>query len=271
MTFTSKSKYNFDEPEEKFVLPKVLKEISGLTDYDKNTIACIQDEKGKIFIYDLIKKEITKEIKFDKDKDYEGIARVGSTFYVLESDGDLYRVKLKDLDDPKVKRYETEISAKDNEALCYDMKNNRLLLGSKVKNGKKSDKNLRYIFAFDLDKNELSKKPAFELDKKEVEDFAEKNDIHYPTKKKKKSDFKFSFGISGISIDPKTQDLYVLCARDHLILIYNKNGKLKDMTILDEKKYPQAEGITFFENGDLFISNEAHGDEPTLLRFIKAD
>ena len=45
--------YNLSEFNEKYVLEKELREISGLSYYGKNQLACIQDEKGEVYIYDL--------------------------------------------------------------------------------------------------------------------------------------------------------------------------------------------------------------------------
>lgn len=65
--------YNLSSPEVRVELPKVLHEISGLTDIDDHTIACVQDEEGLVFIYDLRKNEIKHQFAFGQPGDYEGI------------------------------------------------------------------------------------------------------------------------------------------------------------------------------------------------------
>ncbi len=251
------------------VLPKVLHEISGLTDLGPTTIACVQDEKGIIFIYDFSKGEITERIKFAEDGDYEGITRINDVMYVLRSDGVLFKVEKAWNEVTSVQLIDTDIPAKDNEALCYDEKNNRLLIGSKVKSGKGSNKNERKIYAFNLETEKIEDQPAFIVSKDDVTDFADKNNVKLPTKidsKTGSSKVDLKLGISGISIQPKTNDLYVLCANDFLLLSYNENGLLKSVDLLDKELHPQAEGITFYKNGDLFISNEGVNNEPTLIK-----
>ena len=45
--------YNLSAPDRVYILPKKLKEISGITEIDSSRIACIQDEREIVFIYDL--------------------------------------------------------------------------------------------------------------------------------------------------------------------------------------------------------------------------
>src|SRR6476620_1551795 len=77
---------------QKWSMPKELTEISGMVYLSNNQFACIQDEDGSIFIYNTATNKVDKEIPFSKHGDYEGIAVVGSTAYVLRSDGTLFEV-----------------------------------------------------------------------------------------------------------------------------------------------------------------------------------
>lgn len=260
-------------PREKHVLPEILQEISGLTVYNSTSIACVQDELGIIFIYDFLKKKIVEKIQFAAEGDYEGIAKVDDKIYVLRSDAKLFEATIKNFKLNEIKIYETGVLAKNNEALCHDKENNRLLIGSKVKSGKESDNDLRQIFSFNLKTKKTEKKPAFTLNKNNIVDFAKKNNIELPKKYNKKLNkykLNFKLGISGVSIHPKTKDMYVLCAIDYVLLIYSKNGILKNIIPLNNKKHAQAEGITFLDNGNLLISNEGKKGQP-LLYIIKKD
>lgn len=251
-------------------LPKILHEISGLTDYGSTTIACVQDELGVIFIYDFLKNEIINKIQFAEDGDFEGVTKVGDILYVLRSDGVLFKVAESDKGKLEVHKIETNIPAKNNEALCYDELNNRLLIGSKVKAGKGSNKDERIIYSFNLKTEKIERSPAYVLKKKDVIEYAEKNKIQLPYERNKKTGKKsiqLKLGVSGISIHPKTNELYVLCAVDFLLLRYSKNGSLIAIHKLNKELFPQAEGITFYQNGDLFISNEGVDGKPTLLKY----
>src|SRR5690606_11819055 len=103
---------------------------------DSNTVACIQDENGILFLYDIVNHEIKEQFTFGPDGDYEGIARVDQTIYVLRSDGMLFEIRDFNSEAPEVDSISTGIEAKNNEGLCYDEANHRLLIASKGKIGK---------------------------------------------------------------------------------------------------------------------------------------
>src|SRR5436190_23718217 len=65
--------YELNKPDCTYKLPGKLKEISGITFYRKNKLACVQDEKGKIYIYDTKKEDLKQVVDFGGDHDYEGI------------------------------------------------------------------------------------------------------------------------------------------------------------------------------------------------------
>ena len=104
-------------------LPKELLEISGLSYIDGNRFACVQDEQGKIFIYNIASSSVEKKISFGGMGDYEGLAVVGETIWVLRADGKLFEVNNMNAADPMVKEYGTQLTTKqDPEGLCYDKK-----------------------------------------------------------------------------------------------------------------------------------------------------
>ena len=63
--------YEIDKPDFQQNLSKNLKEISGISYFDENQIICINDEVGRLFIYDHEKKEIIDTLEFEEDGDYE--------------------------------------------------------------------------------------------------------------------------------------------------------------------------------------------------------
>src|SRR6185503_8042893 len=63
-SFNNSSKitgYDLTKPDNTLTLPDTLREVSGLTHIDASTIACIQDENGILFIYDVINNRIKKQ------------------------------------------------------------------------------------------------------------------------------------------------------------------------------------------------------------------
>ncbi|MDP3444526.1 MAG: SdiA-regulated domain-containing protein [Ignavibacteria bacterium] len=263
--------YNFSKPDLSLVLPDILHEVSGITYINPTTIACVQDELGIIFLYDFTEGKIKRQLTFSEDGDYEGITKVGNRLYVLRSDGNLYEISDYESNIFKVKFYSTGISAKDNEGLCYDEQRNRLLIASKSNISKESEfKDKRVIYGFDLNSKKLYKSPAFYFDINVIYDFMIKNKIDIPTKTKKKSgntEPNLKFRTSAIAINPISKKLFLLSATDHLLFIFNVDGKVEHIEQLNPKLFNKAEGITFLENGDLIISNEGENNKPTLLLF----
>jgi len=263
--------YRLHSPDALIMLPAILYEISGITFVDSSSVACIQDEMGIIYIYDVNKKEIKESYNFFLKGDFEGIARVENTYYVLRSDGSIYEVSGFYSEKPSVKSYITGITSKDNEGLCYDSKNNRLLLAPKSSPGKGSgSKNKWPVYGFDLKNREMAEVSAMEIDLKKTLDFLVNKKIDLPLKTKKKSgksepDLKFE--PSCIALHPVTGSLYLISASDNLLFVFNSDGSINDAVKLDISMFNQPEGITFMQNGDMLISNEGKGRNPTLLRF----
>jgi hypothetical protein len=213
-TFTNNEKitgYNLTKPDNTFLLPDTLHEVSGLTDIDSTTFACIQDENGILFIYDAKKNEIKKQYTFNLDGDYEGITRVDQTIYVLRSDGTLFEISNYTSDNFKLTSYTTGIPANNNEGLCYDQDNKRLLIACKGKIGKGTEyKDKRVIYGFDLQTKTLSSEPVFDFDLQVIKDFAVNKNINLPTKTRKKNgqpitELFIKFGTSAIGIHPVTK------------------------------------------------------------------
>ncbi|MDF2436263.1 MAG: hypothetical protein K0Q95_639 [Bacteroidota bacterium] len=263
--------YNLNTPSSSTVLPDILMEVSGLTYLGPNTIACVQDENGVIFNYDLLKSEISKQYRFNIDGDYEGITKVDKNLFVLRSDGVLFEIS--DYDSPKSRMttYTTGIPALNSEGLCYDKDNNRLLIAVKGKTAKGPEsKDKRVIYGFDLKTKKLSASPVFDFDVQKIKQFAIENKINLPIKVKKQGQISepvLRFATSEICIHPISKKLYLLSAADHLFMIFDLKGNLEHMEPLDPVLFNKAEGLTFAENGDMMITNEGQYKKPTLLLF----
>ena len=75
--------YNFKKVSQLFKLKKELKEISGISFFNDTTIACIEDEKGVVYFYDIKNKAISGLEKFKKKGDFEDVVYHKEMFYVL--------------------------------------------------------------------------------------------------------------------------------------------------------------------------------------------
>jgi uncharacterized protein YjiK len=266
---TSLPGYQLKDPILKSVLPSILTEISGLTYLEGDLFACVQDENGILFIYNSKENKIEKEIPFHVDGDYEGIAKVNQSIYILRSDGVIFEIEDYKTDDLVTHEYLTGIPADNNEGLCFDPAENRLLVACKSKIGKGPEfKDKRVIYAFDLYTKKLSEEPVLEIDIQEIKSFALANKIDLPTREKKKGEEAIiRFRTSAICIHPITGHLYLLSAADHMLFVFDEKRELIHMELLDPRVFNKAEGVTFFENGDMLITNEGQEGSPTLLNF----
>jgi len=150
LTSSNKIGYDFSKPTLNDELPPILHEISGLKIIDSTSIACVQDEDGILFIYNIKSHKITQQHTFGLKGDYEGITLVNDVLYVLRSDGVLFEIKDYLSKKLKVKTYSTRVPAINNEGLCYDAKNNRLLIGAKGKINKDPSKKMFDIFTVSI-------------------------------------------------------------------------------------------------------------------------
>src|ERR1043165_1361606 len=84
--------YDLEHPTEKYKMPGELREISAIDIYKKSKLVCVEDEDGTVFVYDMKKADVKRPIVFGKKGDYEGIANVHDTIYVLSSNGKLHQI-----------------------------------------------------------------------------------------------------------------------------------------------------------------------------------
>jgi uncharacterized protein YjiK len=235
------SSYNFSKPKNQWDLPMELDEISGLTFYSENKLACVNDEEGKIFIYNLKKKKISKTMVFGKDGDYEGITYQKPFFYIINSSG-------------KLTIYNEETDTKEKIKLPFGSKNNieglcieddtHLLLALKgrggLNEGESTDKS---IYRYSITSGETT--------------------LAYTIPKKKK------IGLSGLAVHPSKKELMVLSHRTKEI--YQLNTDTQEINFkwtIERRLFAQPEGICFAPDGRLFISNErADVEHATILEF----
>lgn len=265
-----KIEYNISAPDKVYVLPPALYEISGITEVDAASVACVQDEHGIVFIHDLNKNQTIRHIVFGSAGDYEDIARVDKTLYILRSDEVLNEIVNFTSDNFKRTAYSAGIPGKDAEGLCYDKKNKRLLIVPKeISDDNKEDKGKKFIYGFDLSSKKLIKGPVLEFDINTIEKFAIANNIKVPMKGKKgepqKPDIKLR--ISALGIHPVTNRLFVISGMERILFVFDMNGNIEYLETLDKDLFPQPEGITFLNNGDMLISNEGRKGSATLVRY----
>lgn len=271
LTDQKKFGYFFNSENATFELPSLLREISGLSFIREGILATIQDEDGLLIIYDLSSNKILKKIEFSEPGDYEGVAIVEDDAFILQSNGTLYQVSEFDTQQYSVRKINTYLSKNcDAEGLCYDQPNNQLLIACKNSVNEGSRK-LKSIFAFDLKAEEILQNQAFKISLPEVQDkldtdrFAEiiLKTWHYINPK----GIEGIFSPSGIAIHPIRNTIFILSANNKLILELDRKGEILGVLGFAESLMLQPEGITFSNEGTLYISNEGNAGSPNILQY----
>jgi len=248
--------YNVSNPSEIKYLKKELKEISGLTYLGDNKIACVQDEKGIVYIMDNFGERINRKIKFKGKGDFEGITFIKDKFYVNRSDGHIYPIDINGSDDQDSKAIKTPLSEKnDIEGITYFNGTNELWLACKSEGGIEHKlKKKRAIYAYDLTNNKFIYTPKITIDYQEVNDKLGAPD-------------NYRFKPSGLAIHPQNKQLYIVCSVGKCLIVTDLRGNLKEAVYLPKDTFSQPEGITFDEIGNMFISNEGVNGKANILKF----
>ena len=262
--------FDFDHPAEIIKLPQRLHEISGITFYNKKELACVQDEKGIVFFYDIKKDKLRNNIPFGKDRDFEGITDVNDTLFVLCSNGEISEVDNKD-ENSLVNIYSTFLSKENNcEGLCFDKKKHQLLVACKGRPKKgTAAKGMKAVYAFDLDKRELQRDPVYIIDPDSVQkNIVSTTSDNFFKRLFRKSTYEdtFLFEPSEICIDPVTDDVYILSSVGKTFLALTYDGKIKFAVHLNPEIYKQPEGLAFSNDGSMFISDEGRGGKANLIK-----
>ena len=250
--------YDMKRPVKKYMLPGSLEEISGLSWHREGELVSVQDEKGYLFFYDLVKGKMDRKVKFGKNGDYEGVEFVDSVMWTVKSNGNLTRIPKFVGPEVKGEKFETLLNSEDNiEGLGYDPYTKKLLIACKDNSGQIIGETTlkKAIMEYDPAKGEMSPEPVYVIDPEELAKF--KGD-----EKPKK------FFPSGIAIHPSRSEVYIISAvSNRLLVLERESGEILFFKKLKSKSFKQAEGICFTPEGTMYISNEGAGGKANILEF----
>lgn len=223
--------YTMTRPDAVYELPPVLVEISGIAYLEEDKLACVQDELGLIFSYNIKSGNTDTLLRFSGNGDYEDIAISDAGFWIVESNGTLFNSKK-----GNTNKYETFLHEENNvEGLCYNAFDNNLLLACKGKPFHKQGKNYKEIYSFNLSTNRLEDKPFLLINKEAIR--------------------RPSFSPSALAIHPIDSTIYVISSKGG-ILVLNREGDVLFYEDLSRIIFRQPEGICFDHKGTMFISDE---------------
>jgi len=264
--------YNLDEPQQRYELPGSLDEVSGLSYYLPGQVAMVQDELGRIYVYDLAQRAVVRTIEFAMPGDFEGLEWTGEQFYALRSDGILFRADSNRVEGPNLKMLKNPLNEDDDlEGLGYLPDEQQLLLAGKEP-ARAFSRNDRYrvIYRYDLVQQALLSEGSIIIDLQHLKD-AWQRSATQPKDQERAAEFEVmkekSFKPSAVAVHPLTGHLYVLASSGKLMVVMNQQGHVCAVHHLSRDPFSQPEGICFSPEGDLFISNEARDETPTLLQF----
>lgn len=236
-----------DTNKKEYVLDDDLLEISGLAWLDSSRVAAINDEQGKLYIVDLSNGSATST-KFGGKGDYEELVKTDSAWFILESDGDVHEVSMQSNEH---KKYKFDLEKKiEFESMVWYKKLNKLVIISKEQR-KRRDRIVAY--SFDLATRHFDPDPFFHISFKDI--FIKLENYNAECKP------------SAAAINPVNNKLYIIASVGKLLMECNVNGKLEKIFKLNPNHFPQPEGISFANNGDMYISNEGLEGKATILKF----
>lgn len=267
--------YDLHDASQRWELPGKLEEISGLSYSGANKLACVQDEKGNIYIFNCNNGEVEQKIDFGGDDDYEGIEVVGSDTWVINSKGTLFHVKDYLYEDIlSVEKYNTEFTGKnDVEGLGYDPFSGNLLIACKGHPfvDEKHGKEFKAVYSYDTHTKKLNLDPFLLIEIDSIKSYKNYNTMTrlgielLASIDDSKGDL--SFQPSAIAVHPISGNIYILAAVGNLLVVYSREGKLLAMAELKPKDHPQPEGICFGPDGTMYIANEGNGGHGSIQAF----
>jgi uncharacterized protein YjiK len=236
-------------------LPRALREISGLAISRDGRFFAHGDEQADIFEIDpLTGRTIRRFSLGDKTArgDFEGIAIAGSRFFLVTSAGGIVEFAA-GADGERVDyTVHRGLPGEDCEVegLEYDARSDSLLLACKTAFSKPLESRL-VVFAFPLVRMNAESQPR----------------ISSPLDFLIAADLGDEVSPSGIAIHPIAGTIFVLAARQHLLVELSAEGQPLGARRLSNRSHRQPEGIAFASDGTLWIADEGGNGRAALTRY----
>ena len=245
--------YDFSAPV-KFALPIRLDEISGISFY-ANDIYAIQDELGRLYHFKLDSDKITSA-KFGSKADYEDLAILDNTVFILESNGTIFSFDLALADSEQVydlKEWHAMETACEYEGLFADSATNKIYaLSKECIDDASSAPWSGTVFKWKNDS--LKMLEHFSIDMQEL--------------KKLNGNKKLQFKPSALALHPIARQWFIISSSNQLLLITDEKFTPIQIIKLKESLFSQPEGICFDPYGNLYIANEkGNAFEGMILKF----
>lgn len=266
--------YQWDKPERRVELPDELLEISGLAlAPDGKHLLAVQDENGIVYELHPETMQILRRVEFVPEGDFEGIAVVGDTLYVVKSSGTLYRIIHAGTAQQQTDKFKNTLTkAHDVEGLTADLKHRRLLLACKAAPPEQAQDE-KHVYAMSLPDLALDTTPVLRIRLADMVAWLQRAPVSpvyeeclaFLTRPDRAGALGFS--PSGIAIHPQTGHYYVLSATGRMLAAYSPDGRLLELRRFDKNLLEQPEGICFDARGRLYIASEGKRGKPVIVVF----
>jgi uncharacterized protein YjiK len=234
-------------------LPRRLNEISGLATTPDGRLFGHDDEVGAIHELSLDAGAAVKTFALGDPVvrgDFEGLAIApNGAFFIVESTGRLLRFReAEDGAHAPFEAFDTGLGgACEIEGLAFDAADNGLIIACKTHTG--GDDVLLYLWSLHTRRvSVLLRAPAAQV---------------------ATAAFVNAFRPSGVEVDPRTERIIVLSARERALAEFSRDGALVAARRL-AGAHPQPEGIAILPDGGLVIADEAGDLRALLTRYPRA-
>ncbi|MGB3181307.1 MAG: SdiA-regulated domain-containing protein [Cyclobacteriaceae bacterium] len=270
--------YDLNDPDDHMRLTSELEEISGLTWVNDTLMGAVQDEVGHLYYLDPKDGDVTAEIRFEAEGDYEGVEMANGEMYAIKSNGKLYRFAISDKDE-EAKFHDNPLNVTNNvEGLGYWPERNMLLIGCKEKqvldldddeeedkekeeedDEDETDEDDLLIYGFDIEQKLFIEEPLIVVHEDNIEE-------QFENEYKGKFDGK-KFALSAMAYHPIEKTLYMVSSAARLMIITDMQGKIQGLYPLDREVLRQPEGICFTPDGTLYIASEGRGGAGYIVKY----
>ena len=225
-----------------WALPHRLREISGLALSSDERLFAVTDEEAVVYELDFQNGGIVKAFALGRPTlrgDFEGIAILDNTFWLMTSDGELYATREgSDGERVNYQRHDTDLGDQcEFEGLAAIPVRNSLALICKQA---RKQKGLR-IFEWTVAGAELQKAAEIDLREKAMEKAIGRDRVNP----------------SGLAYAEAADNWLVVAAKQNAIFELSRDGEEIDVIMrLDPGRHRQAEGIAVTSDGRLLVADE---------------
>jgi uncharacterized protein YjiK len=242
------SRYDLREaPAAQWKLPNRIREISGLATTADGRLFAHDDERAVVYEVDYQEGRLTKAFAFGDPAargDFEGIAVVRDTVYLVTSSGRLYEgLESSDGERSHYNTYGTGLGDHcEVEGLAFEPGDRSLILICKTVDGDQLKGSIA-LFRWSIDQRTWTDDSPILIDRDAVTDEISGK----------------SFNPSGIERHPESGTYLVVAARQEVIVEVTLQGDVLAIAKLRGRTHRQVEGIAFSSNGGLLLGDEGSG------------